>query len=1200
MKMLVTKIKSLCQKLLGPSGKLGVGPILAFCAAIIISAAAAASPTVARYISTTPAPFNDNGVIKEYMDFTVNTVFIVNNQNELFGAVNQGYAYIQVSDSLTNPFVITQMAKDLTTDLIIDLNGAELYRHGDDAVFTIKEGVRLTITDTSESQRGCLYNPTGTVLNIEGGALTVVSGKFECGPRYSEYYTYNNNILSTKSHKRTIVDTEAHMVTFYKRDTAYETPDATFTRSYIDAPIIIAYDTLYDGKNHHHGNVYFDWEVQIGNSFKIEDDTYCYYTTNEDESYDIMFHNAYKADWYYTYYVSNEGYRYVSTPDEDDIEVTIYGYENVIERVENIDDPNNIDAPSNNFVGAIKMSGGVFDILYGDFYNYFGVNTTACIDMVGGELIIKEGQFSTRIPNADTHAHNLVDAKEDDAAAFDPFDYFNDFHWGKEDFGPSDPNYEIYKDGIRAHKGEGYGILTSGDAKISITNGNFAASNNNLIHMQSGRLDIGGGNFLKKNTNMLSDYQHNDTTIFMHDGELNIGEANYTVYGDYARMIRMIDGKLDINGASCIIHGDYSYAVYSTIPGENLTLTDIKFDMYTRNNGGRLTGIYSMKSENSEAGKVTVKTSPGDESYINIRGDGSVGIRTDGGGVYSQGCNYIIDGNNSAGIYAREGKIQIDGGKIDMIDNVNCYGIYAIGLSENTDLDINVSHAHIDVGYIDTDTPPETTFIENKACIGVFLASANPNSRVTLNNTNIYSYELGVALSGGNLTITGSNSTPNYIMTNRASAVAVSNGDLIFAEGGTYNLTSYNTTSADIVNTYEMTVPYLDYENGAYLIKNALYRNTDGVYVNGGSVTTLGNVNITHTGLINDIDSWEYYDDIKMTSYAVRVFGGEVNITRGTITAHVGGGVCCDGGDVTLGTPTSALSDITITTTGSTIDNTRWVPVYSGTNSKPDASWARYKTFTGGNAVEINGGSLVAYNGTYTAAYGDGIVLNVPEYTGVGERATVKIYDGVYTGNMTNEQGGDRSGPGACYGLKVYGPAIIDIYNGKFNGKGGGACVSGIYDYSVSGTTQNIKYNNNYKAEVYIYEGIFGSASATDGFMIYDCSKIIFGAYSAEQYAEKIAAGKKPLEMIKIESSLAPFSINWITFTPPAEPKNSDVAVYYGAYNGSFAGWNKDDRASRVLFYNKNLNIATYNDSGNYQASVQNQGNNTAVYYTAP
>ena len=118
--------------------------------------------------------------------------------------------------------------------------------------------------------------------------------------------------------------------------------------------------------------------------------------------------------------------------------------------------------------------------------------------------------------------------------------------------------------------------------------------------------------------------------------------------------------------------------------------------------------------------------------------------------------------------------------------------------------------------------------------------------------------------------------------------------------------------------------------------------------------------------------------------------------------------------------------------------------------------------------------------------------------------------------------------------------------------------------------------------------------------MIYDCSKIIFGAYSAEQYAEKIAAGKKPLEMIKIESSLAPFSINWITFTPPAEPRNSDVVVYYGAYNGSFAGWNKDDRASRVLFYNKNLNMATYNDSGRYQDSVQNQGNNTAVYYTAP
>ena len=366
-----------------------------------------------------------------------------------------------------------------------------------------------------------------------------------------------------------------------------------------------------------------------------------------------------------------------------------------------------------------------------------------------------------------------------------------------------------------------------------------------------------------------------------------------------------------------------------------------------------------------------------------------------------------------------------------------------------------------------------------------------------------------------------------------------------------------------------------------------------------------GTANITHAGLYNDTSSWTYYDDIVIKSYAVRVLGGEVLINKGSITNSVGGGLCCNGGNVTLGNKNSSIDDITITTTGYAQDGGGWWCTVNDNLAGADGSWDRHKTITGGHAVEINGGSLEAFNGRYIAAFGDGIVLNVPNYTGVGDRTTVNVHAGEYIGNMTNETSGDRSGPGASYGLKVFGPAIINIYDGRFDGKGGGACVSGIYDYSSTNTKQSISYNSAYPAEVYVYEGNFGSESATDGFMIYDYSKIVFGAYTEEQLKAKIAAGEDPLNLISISSTLAPFSINWITFKPPSginsnyDDTSCDVSVYYGNYTGRFAGWNKDGNASAVIFYNYNPGYARYNNaaSANYQASVSNQNNDTPVYY---
>ena len=241
--------------------------------------------SIARYMSTVDMPFDDNGELKDAIDFSVHSVFIVKNQTELFAAINQGYSYIQISNELKNPFVITDSPKNLTTDLILDLNGIEVYRHSTDPVFVIDEGIRLTITDTSETQRGCLYNPTGSVVKISGGTLTVASGTFECGPRYSEYYSYNNHILSSNSHKRTLLREQAFPVQFVRNTLLAEGQDPVAETVY--APIIKVYNTSFDGHIHHHGNMYFNFDYENdedgplptpGNAYPkhtIIPDTYC-------------------------------------------------------------------------------------------------------------------------------------------------------------------------------------------------------------------------------------------------------------------------------------------------------------------------------------------------------------------------------------------------------------------------------------------------------------------------------------------------------------------------------------------------------------------------------------------------------------------------------------------------------------------------------------------------------------------------------------------------------------------------------------------------------------------------------------------------------------------------------------------------------------------------------------------------------------
>ena len=368
-----------------------VQKILMLILSLVLLSTSVLSITISKYVTEQNADFQGD----QHLDYTVNSVFVVKNQEELFAAINQGYTYVQLDQDIENPLIITQKAETLNSDLILDLNGIEIQRNGYEPILNIKPGVRLTVVDTSAEQTGGLYNPVGSVFNITGGTLTIVTGTFESGPRYSEYYSYNSRVLNNSNGsvtKRTLVEDAPNEVLMYNKvdhgNGSYSFTDPVI----VDAPIIKSYPEKIGNVEYNHGNLYFDTGITKGD-LTINPDTYCYYRTSEDRAAEV--NNEAAADWYYSYYVDpNNGYDWFATTvpaeNEDDyVKITIYGYEQTIEQASKIES-------QQDYYAAIQMQSGTLDVQNGGFYSYFGVDKTACVNSQGGNISIKKGKFSSR------------------------------------------------------------------------------------------------------------------------------------------------------------------------------------------------------------------------------------------------------------------------------------------------------------------------------------------------------------------------------------------------------------------------------------------------------------------------------------------------------------------------------------------------------------------------------------------------------------------------------------------------------------------------------------------------------------------------------------------------------------------------------------------------------------------------------------
>lgn len=1258
--------------------------------------------TLSKYVTDENAPFGDD----ENINYSVNSVFVVKTQDELFEAINQGYTYVQLDKNIENPLIVTQKAETLDSDLILDLNGIEIQRNGYDPILNIKSGVRLTVVDTSSEQTGGLYNPVGSVFNIVGGTLTIVTGTFESGPRYSEYYSYNNGVLNSDVNsltKRTTVEKTAQTVKYYYKNAAGTA--FVLDESVNEAPIIRSYPTKTGEIEYNHGNLYFDEKVTLGD-LTVNPDTYCYYRTSEDSAKDAT--DVSMADWYYTYVVKADDYSYVGSEIptgaslSDYVEVTIYGYENTIKQAS--DKPNASD-----YHAAIQMASGVLDVQSGSFYQYFGVATTACVNSQGGEINVKEGNFSVRVPDATHYTANQVTVKENDESAFDA-SYFTNFKWCDASYNDENGSYK----GSLAKQGESYCILNGGDAKVTLGTGKAYASNNNVISMKNGSLTVNGGTFTKKMVNYTgsADLAANPklSAISMDEGTLKVSNADYDVKGSGTAGILINAGTLSVDASAFSVTGSFASGIYSTIKSnDGFKVKDTAFTII----GENAVGIYSKNGRvNLSADKTPKITITGDNSYgilvetggsvvsdnydyeivganalgihaettakgikvsdgkMTIKGNGSFGIRSyfktstgsvatddiegkfivsdfsidmpksgtesysdqtgiysrngtinltsksgsqifidgalskgihvgSGGSIMSEGYSYSLNGDNSYGIYSEAGIVSLNGGSVNLSSNKTCYGVYAAASTEV--LEIILKSVDINVGYVNGTATAKSGTVAASA--GVFLSSSVEGSFVSLDGATVESFEVGVVSNGGSVAMTGKGS----ITTNMASSVAIRGGNVTFENGSEYILTSKNTTTSGNSNVYTMTLPVRE----ADTLSDVTYVNTDGVYVNGGSFTSYGDLTIEHTGLKNSTDdpngNTYNYNSLVVTSYAVRVLGGDVNIEQAKITAVIGGGVYAGEtsvsgeevvGNITLGKESVSDKTITVETQGALLGD-----VYNAIGRWISSGWQSYKSITGGHAIELNGGSITVYYGTYTAQFGNGVYAN-----GNGK---IEIYGGTFDGYMKKHDAigstsytdiSGKSGPSAYYGLKVVGGAEVNIYDGIFDGGNGGGFVTGVTALNMYSNTTTISSPIT-TAKVYIYKGTFGHKGGEDSFNVYDDAKVVFGAGKAGYFGETATADTYK-NAIVLHAKNAPIAVNPMTQNKDSVYK-SEVYVYYGTYNCYGDGKTEATYLDNVVSssnkgtfyktYNKNLGyVATYSASHSMHGD---QNNTTAVFY---
>lgn len=448
----------------------------------------------------------------------------------------------------------------------------------------------------------------------------------------------------------------------------------------------------------------------------------------------------------------------------------------------------------------------------------------------------------------------------------------------------------------------------------------------------------------------------------------------------------------------------------------------------------------------------------------------------------------------------------------NVLDRV--FGVYSVGGTVNLyRADITV-HGTYGAGVLATASAEASA-----SAPSVLLHNCNVTVADSIYNSQ-YLSSTAVSSQGGNITFTGENTIISDSLGITATGGSTREGEQVVVQSGATTVTTENGTGVYVYGgslavekgatlSVEATIPGTTVQTYSWSQTQGVAAATrvDGIAIDGGSLTANGTLNVDFSGLEND-DGYvgEYpwnrkqvpFDELTTTSYAVRVQAGgagsaaNVTIAGGYITAGgslrvdtngdpvyddengalvydadgSGGGVYVANGEVTLG---SASGGPTVQTLGTALYGT-----YHAVTGVDEGNWQYQVSQNGGPAIEVAGGTLYVYGGSYSSAQGDGILVR---------NGTAEISGGTFSGDDTYDAdgGGFVTGAGASYAFKLYG-GTANISGGRFESAGGGAFVMG-------GTRTG---NEEEDDKVTVTGGIFAADGPT-GFSVWRNATLIFG-----------------------------------------------------------------------------------------------------------
>ena len=872
--------------------------LIIFLTALIVALMATSflyASTYGRYESD---KLSEDSTYDDSIEFVGAEQFVVYTPEELIEAIENGYSYIQIADNAESPFVITTGVQDVSTNLVLDLNGTVVVRNSRNPMLDVGQGVSIVLVyDSSEEQTGAFYNPVGSALQVSGGTMTVGSGSYESGPRESEDGANQNE----EGYQGASLDGFGSdgSVWLYARDESYTEKPATVDRSgsqyHRINGTVAGYVPRID-KNYYRssGNTPYKF---------LTPDTFLIYTREEgiiaDENSSFapgtllvegrpltVPCNVASCDFYY-YYPTGE-----RAENGTDIYAVVYGYWDVKELAENGSSlrDSGLQWP----YASIRMDAGQGFVRGGTFDNHFGLDYTYGIFTQGGTLTVSGTPATTKFSAVD---NGICIGCAGGGLLISGGEFASDMG-----------------DTIRMQNGD-----------LDVNGGTFSVGLGYIFHITGGEMDVTAGSFTKNAAGgATGEGENNGAAIYMAAGTQSTDAGTLRIDGSAqendTKSVQFIVTGSNVNGIEAqggtVTAEDASFEFNEGSTGTNNTgvlseggqvaLTSCMFTMPGENNRG----VYASGGRTSISGStLTVGGTGTNESNF--------GIEAAGGRVDAENATINVYGTSSAGIYTSGTAPQLN-----ITGTFNC--TVTQGQGQGTELSSAAIMAtsgsvtfETDNGTINTNgvgvvvrggtlTQNDGTLTVNtQRGTGIYIASGNftqTAGRLEVNST-IKSISWDDFITGNGINNTATQ-TSNGIYITDGSLTA--NGTLDVTHTGEENAKYEETDYAFLqqqITSYAVRVEGSADADTVVTINQGTITNSigGGVYVSGGTVTLgsqTSNVGLTVTTTGESVftdrqvvnNSWDYSQS-QTGGHAVEVSGGNLTVNGGSYTAAHGNGI---------------------------------------------------------------------------------------------------------------------------------------------------------------------------------------------------------------------------------------------------------------------------------------------------------------------